>query len=73
MWNNFETSWTKKYPLREEHGNLQEGDEIKVDLGRSAESSTLRRALERGHREGNGDSDSFPFSKANGQVLETFG
>ena len=41
MCNNFEMSWTKKYSLREEHGSLQ-GDEIKVNLGRSAESSILQ-------------------------------
>ena len=43
MYNNFEMSGTKSsllnkgrnYSLKKEHGNLQEGDETNIDLGRS--------------------------------------
>lgn len=48
--NNLDTSGSKsavltkgkKYSLKEENGNLQEGDEIKVDLGKSAEFVSLK-------------------------------
>lgn len=48
--NNLDTSGSKsavltkgkKYSLKEENGNLQVGDEIKVDLGKGAEFIRLK-------------------------------